>query len=175
MHNARWSFLEYVHWNELLDSEHRLGQRLAVHTVISCSSQCNGCANPSQSRANNGNNNVALIRAGDGHFQATKEDTSERGLLRSHSNTSRFASHRGFPAEGLTRIQKDTQLLHALLSTFHILSSTVRTVAVLVFRLSMKYATFPSVRKWMAKGAPPGADESVLSSYVASLRLFSSS
>lgn len=51
----------------------------------------------------------------------------------------------------------------ASLNTDHILSSTDLTVAEGVFRLVMKYATFPNVRKWMLNGAPPGAEETMSS------------
>jgi hypothetical protein len=42
---------------------------------------------------------------------------------------------------------------------FNILLSRDRMVAKEVLRLVMKYATSPKVRKWMLKGAPPGAED----------------
>jgi len=43
------------------------------------------------------------------------------------------------------------------LSKAQILSSTALMVAGGVFRLVIKYATSPNVRKWIVNGAPPGA------------------
>jgi hypothetical protein len=37
-------------------------------------------------------------------------------------------------------------------------------VAKEVLRLVMKYATSPKVRKWILKGAPPGAEDTIISS-----------
>ena len=42
-------------------------------------------------------------------------------------------------------------------SKAQILSSTALMVAGGVFKLVIKYATSPNVRKWMVNGAPPGA------------------
>jgi len=52
-----------------------------------------------------------------------------------------------------------TQSTFYLLSDAQILSSTALIVECGVFRLVMKYATSPNVRKCTLNGAPPGAQE----------------